>query len=488
MTTTAVATSSTSRSDQMPGTVHSPGLLVPALSLCQRELVRFLRQRTRIVGALVTPIMFWLLIGSGMGKSFRGAGVPGGDNYLRYFFPGTVLMILLFTAIFSTISIIEDRREGFLQSVLVAPVSRMAIVLGKVLGGTILAFGQGFLFLLLAPLIGLRLSLTGVVAASAMMFLIAFALTGLGFIIAWKMSSTQGFHAIMNLFLMPLWFLSGALFPPQNAWGGLRWLMQINPLSYGLAGIWRAIYLGDPAQVAQLPGWAAIVAVSAAFAALMFLLASAMAGAQRRRGLAVMTEMGRNQKIITTALWGALVLVMVGVVVGQFWPPRRPELRVQFPAATFSLVDQSGKPFTSRDLNGHPYIATFIFTRCGQACPLITSRMAQLQKLTPRGVKLLSFSVDPEYDTPPILEKYGKQYGADDSRWHFLTGSHEQLFEVASAMKVTAKSATAADPILHDSHFLLVDGSGNVRGIYDSADPQSVQQIASDARFLESQG
>src|SRR5690349_1887016 len=128
------------------------GLVLPALSLCQRELVRFVRQKHRIVGALATPIVFWLLIGAGMGKSFHFQGLPRGASYLQYFFPGTVLMILLFTAIFSTISIIEDRREGFLQSVLVAPVPRMAIVLGKVLGGTVLAFVQGVIFLAIAPL------------------------------------------------------------------------------------------------------------------------------------------------------------------------------------------------------------------------------------------------------------------------------------------------------------------------------------------------
>src|SRR5579859_490866 len=151
-----------------------PGLLLPALSLCQRELVRFLRQRHRIVGALGTPIVFWLLLGLGMGRSFQGIGVPGGENYLRFFFPGTILMILLFTAIFSTISIIEDRREGFLQSVLVAPVSRMSIVLGKILGGTALAFMQGLIFLALAPLIGLHLSVVGFGAAYAMMFIVSF--------------------------------------------------------------------------------------------------------------------------------------------------------------------------------------------------------------------------------------------------------------------------------------------------------------------------
>ncbi len=255
--------------------VKRPGLLLPALSLCQRELVRFLRQRHRIVGALGTPIVFWLLLGLGMGHSFSGTGAPGGENYLQFFFPGTLLMILLFTAIFSTISIIEDRREGFLQSVLVAPVSRTSIVLGKVLGGTALAFGQGIIFLALAPLVGLHLTVGGFVEASTVMLIIAFALTGLGFCIAWRMSSTQGFHAIMNLFLMPLWFLSGALFTPQTAWTGLRWVMRVNPLSYGLAGLQRSVFRGDAA--AALPGWPVILIVSLAFAGFMLALCARIA-------------------------------------------------------------------------------------------------------------------------------------------------------------------------------------------------------------------
>lgn len=288
----AVATARAPRSDasrNMPGPDETAddaggarvGLWRPALSLCQRELVRFLRQRHRIIGALATPIVFWLLIGAGMGSSFRVSGLPtaASGSYLQYFFPGTVLMILLFTAIFSTISIIEDRREGFLQGVLVAPVPRMAIVLGKVLGGTVLAFGQGLIFLLLSPLIGMPMTIGGFLAACVMMFIIAFALTGLGFCIAWRMTSTQGFHAIMNLFLMPLWFLSGALFPPQNAWGGLRWMMQLNPLSYGLAGLWRSIYLGQAAQLSALPGWPLILGVSLAFAGVMFWVSSAIARA-----------------------------------------------------------------------------------------------------------------------------------------------------------------------------------------------------------------
>jgi ABC-2 type transport system permease protein len=110
-----------------------------------------------------------------------------------------------------------------------------------------------------------------------MMLIVSFALTGLGFCIAWRMTSTQGFHAIMNLFLLPLWFLSGAMFPQQNAWGAFRWLMRINPLSYGMDGLWRSLFGGDPSALAVVPGWGLILTVSIAFALAMFLLASAMA-------------------------------------------------------------------------------------------------------------------------------------------------------------------------------------------------------------------
>jgi ABC-2 type transport system permease protein len=251
-----------------------PGLMLPALSLCKREIVRFLRQRHRIIGALATPLVFWVLIGAGMGRSFRGTGSFSG-NYLQFFFPGTILMILLFTAIFSTISIIEDRREGFLQSVLVAPVSRMSIVLGKVLGGTVLAFGQGLVFLLLAPTVGIHPPLVGLALAMVMMMVLAFSLTALGFCIAWRMNSTQGFHAIMNLFLMPLWFLSGALFPSEGAMGGLKWVMRANPLSYGLDGLREAIYwTGSTGHFAVSMG------ISIAFAAILFTLASLIANSR----------------------------------------------------------------------------------------------------------------------------------------------------------------------------------------------------------------
>jgi ABC-2 type transport system permease protein len=253
-----------------------PGLALPAFSLAKRELVRFLRQRNRVIGALATPVVFWLLVGGGMGRSFRAPGLPGGENYLEYFFPGTIVMILLFTAIFSTISIIEDRREGFLQSVLVAPVPRAAIVLGKVLGGTALAFGQAMLFLALGPLAGVRPGAGGLLLAMGLMALLALALTALGFCIAWRMSSTQGFHAVMNLFLMPMWFLSGALFPAHNASGPLRAVMLLNPLTYGLEGLREALYLGKSYYPGAAGEIAAAYGATTAFAALLLVLATAL--------------------------------------------------------------------------------------------------------------------------------------------------------------------------------------------------------------------
>jgi ABC-2 type transport system permease protein len=256
----------------------SPGIVGPSIALAHRELVRFLRQRSRIIGALITPLMFWVFIGAGMGKSFAAPGAVAGEShgFIEYFFPGTILMILLFTAIFSTISIIEDRREGFLQGVLVAPVSRVTIALGKLLGGTVLATLQGVIFVLLAPTVGIHLTIVSFLLTLALMLIVSFALTGLGFCIAWRMSSTQGFHAIMNLFLIPLWFLSGALFPANGAMGGLKYVMLINPLTYGLAGIRRALYWHQSGGTSSLPGWGLCLGVSVAFALAMWGLSSMM--------------------------------------------------------------------------------------------------------------------------------------------------------------------------------------------------------------------
>lgn len=220
--------------------MNSTYLWRPAAALWHRDVVRFLRQRNRIISALVTPLVFWVLLGVGFSPSFRAPGA-GEMSYLAYFFPGTLVLIMLFTAIFSTISVIEDRREGFLQGVLVAPVSPGAIVLGKFLGGTTLAVGQALLFCVLAPFAGISFSPALVPALAASFVLVGFSMTGLGFLVAWPMDSTQGFHAIMNVVLMPIWMVSGALFPLPAGNSVMGWIGVVNPVTYAVAAIRQSL-------------------------------------------------------------------------------------------------------------------------------------------------------------------------------------------------------------------------------------------------------
>ena len=245
------------------------GLWLPVWTLTVREVVRFLRQRTRLVGALGQPILFWILFGAGLQGSFQG---PAGMSYQEYFFPGVAVLIVLFTAIFSTITIIEDRREGFLQGVLVAPIPRLALVLGKLCGGTALAVMQTIVFLAigsllslvgLAPTIHTGLTLENVLPVLLFLGLLGLTLTALGYVIAWPMDSIHGFHAVMSVFLMPLWLLSGAFFPgSQSAW--LRWIIRLNPLTYGVAGL-RRLMATRPESVADLPPFAVCLSVTVVF-------------------------------------------------------------------------------------------------------------------------------------------------------------------------------------------------------------------------------
>ncbi len=259
-------------------------MLLATYTLWLREIVRFYRDRTRVIGALGSPLVFWFLIGSGLGRSFHGGPgqqpLPGG--YLQYFYPGTLALILLFTAIFSTISIIEDRQAGFLQGVLVAPVPRSAIVLGKVLGGTTLAAIQGAIFLLLAPFAHVTLHLADVPGLVLAILLASFGVTGLGFLIAWRLDSTQGFHAIMNLFLIPMWILSGALFPPAGAAGWIRALMLINPLTYGVSAL-RVLFSGG--ALAGEPPLALSLGIMTVFAGVI--LAIGASAVRQRRAQAI---------------------------------------------------------------------------------------------------------------------------------------------------------------------------------------------------------
>jgi ABC-2 type transport system permease protein len=244
------------------------------VSLWWRELVRFYRQRSRVIGVILSPLVFWLVIGSGFGTSFHSGAGGGGQRYLEYFYPGALIMIVLFTSIFTMMSVIEDRKEGFLLSVLVAPVSRSVIVLAKVLGGTTLSAIQGLIFLVFAPAVGAHIGLAQFGLIVLITALVSFCLTALGFAVAWKMESAQGFHAVVNLFLIPLWLLSGALFPVAGASGWIRVLMLGNPLTYGVEALRAALF---PEMASARFPLGSSIAVLAVFSALVFALAFLLA-------------------------------------------------------------------------------------------------------------------------------------------------------------------------------------------------------------------
>ena len=234
------------------------------MALWHREIVRFLRDRPRLTGSLLQPVVFWVLFSGALHGSYK----PGGMDYGQYFFVGTLAMITLFTAIFATITVIEDRKEGFLQGVLVSPVPRAAIALGKILGGASLGLGLAVVFLLLAPLAGVSLSLDSVAMGLGVLALLAIAVTGLGFSLAWVMDSTAGYHGIMMLFLMPMLLLSGAFFPMESAHPLMSWVRFVNPMTYGVGAL-RHAFQGE---VAGVPSFAVCLLGTAVFALVTFAL------------------------------------------------------------------------------------------------------------------------------------------------------------------------------------------------------------------------
>jgi ABC-2 type transport system permease protein len=238
------------------------------MTLWQRELVRFWRQKSRVLGVVASPLVFWLLIGYG-------------SNDLARFYSGALVLTVMFSAIFSTISIIEDRREGFLLSMLVSPAPRTSMVLGKIAGSATLAWIQGLIFLCFAPLAGVRVEPIELIPIAAAVFLISFTLTGLGFVIAWRMDSTSGFHAIMNLLLVPMWMVSGSLFPMATAHGFVKWIMWVNPLTYSISLLNFTLHLPN-----ATPGPMESLIVTAAFGLVLLLISGVMAAQKATRSAA----------------------------------------------------------------------------------------------------------------------------------------------------------------------------------------------------------
>jgi ABC-2 type transport system permease protein len=252
--------------------------LLAAASLARRELVRFFRQRKRVIGTVLQPLVFWLLLGTALSGSFRPGGA-GAAGYVEYLYPGALALLLLFSSIFSTITVIEDRREGFLQSVLVAPVPAWSLVAGKVLGGSALAFLQGLVFLLLAPLGGIPVAWAWLPALLALMLLVAAGLVALGFCLAWRSETTAAYHAMMSAFLFPMWLLSGAMFPAAGTPAVLAALIAVNPLTYGVALLRRALHgvASGPVAGVETPSLWLALAVTVVFTVLALLAAGALA-------------------------------------------------------------------------------------------------------------------------------------------------------------------------------------------------------------------
>ncbi len=231
-----------------------------------RDTIRYFREKSQLYGSLTRPILWLFILGLGLRGGYRGLG---NVNYTQFIFPGIIAMTAIFTSIQSAISIIWDREFGFLKEILVAPVPRTSIVIGKGLAGTTLSLIQGCIILLLAPLVRVKLILINILPLIIVIAVMSFALTGIGIVIAARMTSFQGFGTIMNFVIMPMWFLSGALFPMQGLPWWLNILVRINPLTYGVDLVRRLVlgfsFYSPWFNLAFLIGFSALTTLAAVY-------------------------------------------------------------------------------------------------------------------------------------------------------------------------------------------------------------------------------
>lgn len=229
--------------------------------LTKREFVRTVRQPSRIVAAIATPALIWIVLASGFADSFAPPGADG--SYGAFLVPGMAVMVVVFGSVFGAIALIEDKREGFLQGVMVGPAPRWAIGQGKLVAASLITWLQGLVVLLLA-LPYSHASIGGWWHAALVLGAVSFGVNGLALAFAWRMNSVAGFHGVMNLVLMPMWLLSGSVFPRDGAAGWMGAVMSINPLTHCTEAI-RAALTGTPPNSTQ---WAATLFVAAAGVAL----------------------------------------------------------------------------------------------------------------------------------------------------------------------------------------------------------------------------
>jgi ABC-2 type transport system permease protein len=218
-----------------------------------RETKTFAREKIRFVGLIGQPLLYLAVLGQGIDSSVT-LNANGGINYLTFMYPGIIGMSILFTSIFSAMSIIWDREFGFLKEVLVAPVPRWAVALGKTLGGATIAIVQSTILILMAPIIGIRLSAAMIIELWFLAFLIGVALTSLGIAIAARMVSMQGFNMVINFLVMPLYFLSGAMFPLSTAPSWMKALMVVDPMTYCVDGLRNIIFSNTTIKAGGLVG------------------------------------------------------------------------------------------------------------------------------------------------------------------------------------------------------------------------------------------
>src|ERR1041385_1291082 len=215
-----------------------------------REFKTFMREKVRIIAMIGQPLLYLLILGRGIsaGLSLNRAG---NIDYLKFMYPGIIGMSILFTSIFSALSIIWDREFGFLKEVLVAPVPRWAVAMGKSLGGATVAMIQSVILIAMAPIIGIGLTPAVVLQLLLLAFLLSFAVTSLGVVIASRMASMQSFQMVMNFLVMPLYFLSGAMFPMASAPNWMKSLMVVDPLTYGVDALRNVVFSGTSIRAGE---------------------------------------------------------------------------------------------------------------------------------------------------------------------------------------------------------------------------------------------
>jgi ABC-2 type transport system permease protein len=243
----------------------------PIYVICLREFIKFFREKSRLLGTLARPVLWLFVVGNGMGSLIR---PQAGFSYLQFIFPGMIGMTILFSSIFSSISIVWDREFGFMKEMLVAPISRLSIVVGKAVSGTFISVAQAVIILVLIPFLGIHLSFMQFVEVVAVAVLVSFCITSLGILIAARLTSFDGFNIIMNFLVMPMLFLSGAMYPVTAMPVLLRQLTMLNPLTYGIDAFKHVLLKnGTPPLGPEFP-LSLDLAVVAAISAIMITLAA----------------------------------------------------------------------------------------------------------------------------------------------------------------------------------------------------------------------